>query len=129
MTDGDIKRAMRDAVAKAARERGLTVEEFERQIERLAVADEVLFETTGLRYWQTRYAASHGQAAQSGRMQGGEVTAKERKQEAEETRRNIVELWHSLNTMPERNRASVIAERVGLTARQVREHLKKAEVR
>ncbi|OOC11332.1 hypothetical protein [Thioalkalivibrio halophilus] len=63
------------------------------------------------------------------KIQGGETTAELRKEEAEETRRKIVEIWHSLTTIQERNRAAVIAKRVGLTARQVREHLKKAEVR
>lgn len=77
--------------------------------------------------WE-RVAGTSMLAMMQKKIQGGETTGIKKKQKAEETRRKIVGLWHSLNTIPERNRAAVIAQRVGLTARQVREHLRKAEV-
>ncbi|WP_421621780.1 hypothetical protein [Alkalilimnicola ehrlichii] len=117
------------ALERIARARGKTVAEVRLDLERLAITDEVLFETTGRRYWQTQYVASHGAAAQTGRGDGGKATAERNKREAEETRREIVERFDKLTTIPERERAAVIARRMGLTARTVRAHLKKAERR
>lgn len=62
------------------------------------------------------------------RSAGGDSTAQQRKAEARSMRARIVELFDRL-TIPERNRAAVIADRLKVSPRTVRDHLRKAERR
>ncbi|WOJ95796.1 hypothetical protein R0137_11135 [Congregibacter brevis] len=62
------------------------------------------------------------------RVLGSKSSAEQNAQKAEKTRQRIVELWNE-SKLPERNRASVIAERIGISPKQVREHLRKANLR
>ena len=72
------------------------------------------------------------QRAQTKRRQtGGETTAQERQRKAEELRGRIVDRWDDLARQgkPEHARAGIIAEREGITAKTVRDHLRKANRR
>lgn len=75
--------------------------------------------------------ARMGKSAQGGRSGGGATTAELRKAEQESHIAAAVALWQKLERqgVDERNRSSIIAQRMEVTPRTVREWLKKAEVR
>jgi hypothetical protein len=74
-------------------------------------------------------AYSDGVAVQKGRSTGGENAGVERREAAQQKHSEIIERWHSLGSRPERNRAAIIAERLGYTSKHVREVLRKANLR
>lgn len=55
------------------------------------------------------------------RVRGG---AEARKARGDEIRRRVLEAWRQ-STLPERNRAAAIARELGISARQVRHHLRR----
>lgn len=63
------------------------------------------------------------------RSKGGSATALARQTEAAGTQQKIITLWNRLSHQPERNRAAVIAEKLGISPATVRTHLKKAKTR
>ncbi|MCE9665954.1 hypothetical protein LY622_21215 [Halomonas sp. M5N1S17] len=72
---------------------------------------------------------SDGVAVKRGRAEGGRNTGKRRKEDADRLRADIVKKWHALSTMPEQNRSSAIAARLGITPKHVRDVLRKANLR
>lgn len=74
-------------------------------------------------------AYADGVTTQKARSQGGESAGRERREEAQQRHNRIIERWHNLAHMPERNRATAIAERLGCTPKHVREVLRKANLR
>lgn len=63
------------------------------------------------------------------RREGGKATGKQRKMKAEADRNRVIEVWQSLAPRPENGRAKLIAERLGMPLRTVRDHIKKAGIR
>jgi|GEM_PF-5879640 len=75
--------------------------------------------------------ADDGNAVQGGRSSGGKTTGEEKKARQDDRIDQAVEMWRKLERQgkPERNRSSIIAERMGVTAKTVRDWMTKAEVR
>jgi len=75
--------------------------------------------------------ADDGNAWQRGRSDGGNATADQKKTYRDSRAAEALELWRKLERQgkPERNRSSIIAERMGVTAKTVRDWMTKAEVR
>ena len=63
------------------------------------------------------------EAASAGRRKAGSTRGADLKEQGEQTRGKVLELYEN-STLPERNRASWIAQKTGLTARRVRDILK-----
>lgn len=59
----------------------------------------------------------------------GELSGKIRTEEAEKTGDKVESEWHKLNKCPERNRATIIASRTGLSGKTVREHIRKRQLK
>lgn len=74
-------------------------------------------------------AYADGVTIQKARSRGGENAGKERREGAQQQHNKIIERWHSLAHTPERNRAAIIAERLGYTPKHVRDVLRKANLR
>lgn len=68
-------------------------------------------------------------AATAPRSSGGGATAGRRQKEAHNRCEEIAAMYLEMESKDKRDRASLIAERLGLTPRSVRRHLKKAGIR
>jgi hypothetical protein len=75
-----------------------------------------------------RFRAGQKLAAENRRRRaGGVAAAMSEKRSA--SREAVMRAWASLNNMPKRYRATIIAKRLGIAAGQVRRHVKKAGLR
>jgi hypothetical protein len=78
--------------------------------------------------WMAQYLAGvHATAEHRRRQAGGRAAAVSEKRSA--NREAVVRAWASLNNMPKRDRAAIIAKRLRIAAGQVRRHVKKAGLR
>jgi hypothetical protein len=75
------------------------------------------------------YLSERRKKSQEGRSKGGVAAAEEKRKEAGRITEKIADLWVRKSAIPERNRASVIAEQLDLSPQTVRRHLKKANIR
>lgn len=69
---------------------------------------------------------SHQEKALAPRVTGGKETGQRQKEAAEETTKEIINHWNRLKSMPEHNRAAIIAEKMELSPATVRRHIKQA---
>ena len=74
---------------------------------------------------------NHQDKALAPRVSGGKGAGQQTKEDAEENKQKIIRHWERLekNKTPERNRAAIIAERMNLTPKTVREHINEAGLR
>lgn len=123
--DEQMRQQVLDALEKAARDRGLTHAELLQALDKELEFDMRIIEhmrMCGVEVrgrWQATLAARDGLSVKSGRSNGGAATARERRIDRGDNATEAASIWDSL-TMPERNRAAVIAQRMGVTAATVR---------
>lgn len=130
--DAQMRDQVKAAVEKAARDRGVTIAELLVALDRDLEFDMRLIEhmrACGVEVhgrWHAAILAGDGNAMRGGRSGGGGATAKARKAEKAVAAQEAARIWDSLTTIPERNRAAVVAHRMGVSEPTARTYLREA---